>query len=100
MQQEKRADYNKCYAPGKRISIQPASNNILFRIWCESGAHQLRRAAGIDSGKEPGAKNAQNEEMYALREHCHLKETCEDGKVDDRFGSLTVVGCAQSGNER
>jgi hypothetical protein len=87
-------------APRKRISIQSTSDYILFCIRRKSGAHELRRAASIDRGKEPRAKNAKNEEMHALREHRHLKETCKNRKVNYRFRCLSVVSRAKSGDER
>src|SRR6266511_642517 len=85
------ANYYKCYAPGKRISIQASRDYILFCIRCKSSAHELSRTTGIHGGKKPGTQHAENEEMHALREHGHLKETCKDRKVDDLFCSLPVV---------
>jgi hypothetical protein len=37
--------------------------------------------------------------MQALREHRHLKETRKDRKVHYRFGRLSIVGSAESGDE-
>ena len=100
MKQEEGANDYERYAPGKRISIQASGDYVLFRIGREPRAHQLGRATGIYGGKKPGAENTQNEEMNALSEHRHLKETSKDCKVDDGFSCLAVVGGAQSGDKR
>jgi hypothetical protein len=48
----------------------------------------------------PGAGDAEHKKRNAVSDNRHLEKAREDRKVDDRFGSLTVISSPKSGNEK
>ena len=66
MQQEQRADDDERDSPGKGISIEPPSNQVLFRFGLSPARMSWSRTTGVDSGEEPGAKHTKDEERHTL----------------------------------
>src|SRR6266545_4773870 len=99
MRQKYRAQRQKGYAPGDRITIKLTRDRIFFGVRRQPSAHQLRGATCVDCGEQPRTKYSQNKKSCAISNDRHLKEAGEDGEMNNRFRSLTVISRAQSWNK-
>src|SRR5258707_6494592 len=99
VRQEQQSQRHENHSPRERIAVQLARDRVFFGIRRQTGAHQLRRAASIDSREQPGAKNAENEEGHAVGNHGHLEKAGKDCEMDQSLGCLSVVSRAQSRDE-